>query len=127
MSQEVVRKALEALARINAVNRDPPPPYSFDFDTRHTDPYWRKVMVAWQHITVHKYLPGAMQSAAKHHPDRYHHVTNELPAEWVKLWDEGAPLDAFQAALDRWVYAHEELIRLFPVSKGNRMTAGRGR
>ncbi len=53
------------------------------------------------------------------HPlDRYHRVTSELPAAWGCLWDEAAPLDDFQAALDRWVAAHEELISLFPVTRG---------
>ncbi len=131
MSQEVVKKALNALAAIGAVKREPYPPpqaspaqeepfptYCFDFDTRHTDPYWCRLMAAWRQIADHEYLPAAMQWAEKHHPDRYHRVTSELPTEWEHLWDANAPLDEFQAALDRWVAAHEELIGLFPVSRG---------
>ena len=132
MSQEGVKKALNALAAIGAVKREPSPPstsagpvqdepsptYAWDFGSRHSDPYWSKVMAAWRQIASHDYLPGAMRSAEKHHPDRYHRVTSELPAEWERLWDGAAPLDEFQAALDRWVAAHEELIGLFPVSRG---------
>ena len=132
MSQEVVKKALNALAAIGAVKREPSPPstsagpvqdepfptYAWDFEARHSDAHWRKAMRAWRQIAAHKHIPGAMQWAAKHHPDRYHHVTSELSAEWERMWDEGAPLDEFQAALDRWVQAHEELIGLFPVSRG---------
>ncbi len=133
MSQEVVKKALNALAAIGAVKREPYPPpqaspaqeepfptYCFDFDTRHTDPYWCRLMAAWRQIADHEYLPGAMQWAAKHHADRYHDVTNELPAEWERLWDEGAPLIEFQAALDNWVRAHEELIGRYPVTQGTK-------
>lgn len=131
MSQEVVKKALNALAAIGAVKREPSPPpqaspaqeepfptYCFDFDTRHTDPYWCRLMAAWRQVADHEYLPGAMQWAEKHHPDRYHRVTSELSAEWERLWDGTAPLDEFQAALDRWVADHEELIGLFPISRG---------
>ncbi len=133
MSDDVLKRALDALAAIGALKEgdgaslerqaevqvdDSFPTYAWDFDTRHTDPYWCKVMAAWRQIASHEYLPGAMQWAAKHHPNRYHHVTSELPAEWDRLWDEGAPLDEFQAALDRWVAAHEELLGLFPVSRG---------
>ncbi len=35
MSQEVVKKALNALAAIGTVKREPPPPYGFDFEARH--------------------------------------------------------------------------------------------
>ena len=131
MRQEVVKKALNALAAIEAVKREPYPPpqaspaqeepfptYCFDFDTRHSYPYWSKVMAARRQIASHECLPGAMQWAEKHHPDRYHRVTSELPAEWERLWDANASLDDFQAAVDRWVAAHEELIGLFPVSRG---------
>ncbi len=131
MSQEVVKKALNALAAIGAVKREPYPPpqaspaqeepfptYCFDFDTRHTDPYWCRLMAAWRQIADQEYLPGAMQWAEKHHPDLYYRVTNELPAEWERLWDANASLDDFQAAVDRWVAAHEELIGLFPVPRG---------
>ncbi len=95
-----------------------PERYVFDYENRHADPYWQAAMDARRQIADHEYLPGAMQWAEKHHPDRYHRVTSELPAEWERLWDEAAPLDDFQAALDRWVAAHEELIGLFPVSRG---------
>lgn len=118
MSQEVVKKALEALARINALRRGLLPAYSFDFKARHRDAHWHKAMRARRQIASHKYIPGAMQWAQKHHPKLYQRVTSELPAEWERLWDEGAPLDDFQAALDRWVSAHEELIGLFPISRG---------
>ncbi len=131
MSEDVVKRALDALAAIGAVKREPYPPpqaspaqeepfptYCFDFDTRRTDPYWCRLMAAWKQIAAHQYLPGAMRWAEKHDPDRYHRATSELPAAWGCLWDEAAPLDDFQAALDRWVAAHEELISLFPVTRG---------
>ncbi len=132
MSDDTLRRGFEALDAIGALRRDPPAPsasagpvqeepfstYSFDFDTRHTDSYWCQVMAAWNQIAAHAYLPGAMRWAEKYHPDRYHRVTSELPAEWERLWDANAPLDEFQVALDRWVAAHEELIGLFPVSRG---------
>ena len=126
-----MRRALDALAAIGAVKREPSPPstsagpvqdepfptYAWDFGSRHSDPYWSKVMAARRQIASHECLPGAMQWAEKHHPDRYHRVTSELPAEWERLWDANASLDDFQAAVDRWVAAHEELIGLFPVSR----------
>ena len=131
MRQEVVKKALNALAAIEAVKREPYPPpqaspaqeepfptYCFDFDTRHSDPYWCRLMAAWRQIADHEYLPGAMKWAEKHRPDRYHRVTNELPAQWEGLWDAHAPLERFQVILDEWVVAHKELIDLFPVSRG---------
>ena len=120
MRDDTLKRGLEALAAIGALRRDPPRPYSFDFETRHTDAHWRKVMVAWRQIASHEYLPGAMQWAAKHHADRYHDVTSELPAEWERLWDEDAPLIEFQAALDNWVRAHEELIGRYPVTQGTK-------
>ena len=134
MRQEVVKKALNALAAIGAVKREPSPPstsagpvqdepfptYAWDFGSRHTDPYWSKVLAAWRQIASHDYLPGAMQWAQKHHPDRYHYLTTELPAAWERLWDAAAPLDDFQAALDAWVGAHEELIGLFPITQGTK-------
>ena len=120
MSQEVVKKALNALAAIGPGQDEPFPTYAWDFGSRHSNPYWSKVMAAWRQIASHKYLPGAMQWTAKHHPDRYHHVTTELPAEWERLWDEGAPLIEFQAALDNWVQAHEDLIGRYPVTRGTK-------
>ncbi len=132
MNEQVMKRTFDALAAIGAVKREPSPPstsagpaqdepfstYAWSYEASHTDPYWVRVMAAWEKIASHENLPGAMQWAEKHHPDRYHHVTNELPAEWEQLWDEGAPLIEFQAALDRWVRAHEELIGLFPVTRG---------
>ena len=133
MSQEVVKKALNALAAIGAVKQQssaPPqakpaeeeavPTYSFDFDARHSDPYWRKAMDAWRQIAALEYLPGGMQWAQKHHPDLHRRATRELSDEWGRLWDAGAPLDEFQVALDRWVQAHEELIGLFPITRGTK-------
>ena len=133
MNEQVMKRTFDALAAIGALKEgagaslerhpaaqvdDSFPTYAWDFDTRHREAHWRKAMAALRQISAHKYIPGARQWAAKHHPDRYHRVTSELPAEWERLWDEGAPLDEFQAALDRWVAAHEELIGLFPVSRG---------
>ncbi len=123
MSEDVVKRALDALAAIGAVRREPYPTnssagptqnetfptYAWDFGDRHTDLYWVRVMAAWRQIASHAYLPGAMAWAARFHPDLYRRVISELPAEWERLWDEGAPLDEFQAALDRWVAAHEEM------------------
>ncbi len=131
MSQEVVRKALNALAAIGAVKRQPSAPpqaklaqeeavptYCFNFDTRHSDLYWQAAMTAWRQIAALKHLPGGMAWGARFHPDLYRRATRELSAEWERLWDEAAPLDDFQAALDEWVVAHKELIDLYPVSRG---------
>ncbi len=127
-----MKRALDALAAIGAVKREPSPPstsagpmqdepfptYAWDFGGRDSDPYWCRLMAAWKQIAAHQYLPGAMRWAEKHDPDRYHRATSELSAEWERLWDGAAPLDEFQAALDRWEAAHEELIGLFLVSRG---------
>ena len=131
MSDDTLRRGFEALAAIGALRRQPSAPpqakpvqeeavsaYCFDFDTRHTDPYWRKAMAAWKQIAALEHLPGGMAWAQKHHPALYRRATRELSGTWERLWDEAAPLDEFQAALDRWVQAHEELIGLFPVSRG---------
>ena len=130
VNEQVMKRTFDALAAIGAVKRDPSPPstgpvqdetfptYAWDFGDRDGDPYWVRVMAAWRQIAAHEYLPGAMQWAEKQHPDRYHRVTSELPAEWELLWDGAAPLDEFQAALDRWVAAHKDLIGLCPVSRG---------
>ncbi len=132
MNEQVMKRTFDALAAIGAVKREPSPPstsagpvqdepfptYAWDFGSRHSAPYWSKVMAARRQIASHEYLPGAMQWVEKHHPDRYHQVTSELPAEWELLWDGAAPLDEFQAALDRLVATHKELIGLFPVSRG---------
>jgi hypothetical protein len=75
-------------------------------------------MAAWKQIAAHECLPGAMRWSEKHHPERYHRVTSELPAAWEELWDAHAPLERFQVVLDEWVVAHEELIELFPVTRG---------
>jgi hypothetical protein len=74
MSEEVVKKALNALAAIGVLKQRPCPPpqaspaqeetfpiYSWDFRGRDKEPYWRKVMAAWRQIAAHEYLPGAMQ------------------------------------------------------------------
>ncbi len=132
MSEDVVKRALDALAAIGAVRREPYPTnsstgptqnetfptYAWDFGDRHTDHYWVWVMAAWRKIASHEHLPGAMQWAQKHHPDLYHRLISELPAAWESLWDANAPLDDFQAALDAWVAAHAELIGLSPVTRG---------
>lgn len=132
MSEATGRRALEGLKAIGALKKgdgaslerqaaaqvdDSFPTYAWNSDTRHTDPYWVRLMAAWRQIAAHEYLPGAMAWTARFHPDLYRRDTSELPAEWERLWDEGAPLDDFQAALDRWVAAHEELIGLFLVSQ----------
>lgn len=131
VNEQVMKRTFDALAAIGAVKREPYPSpqaspaqeepfstYCFDFDTRRSDPYWCRLMAAWRQIADHKYLPGAMQWAEKHHPNLHRRITRELPGEWERLWDANASLDVFQAALDRWVAAHEELIGLFPVTRG---------
>lgn len=131
MSEATERRALEGLKAIGALKEgagaslerqaaaqvdDSFPTYAWDSYTRHSDPYWVRVMAAWRQIAAHKHLPGTMAWTARFHPDLYRRVTSELPGEWEELWDANAPLDVFQAALNRWVAAHAELIALFPVS-----------
>ena len=130
VNEQVMKRTFDALGAIGAVKREPSPPsagpvqdetfptYAWDFGDRDGDPYWVRVMAAWRQIAAHKHLPGAMAWTARFHPDLYRKVTSELPGEWEELWDANAPLDDFQAALDRWVAAHEGLIGLFPVSRG---------
>ena len=127
-----MKRTFDALAAIGAVKREPSPPsagpveeepfstYCFDFETRHSDAYWRKAMRAWRQIAAHEHLPGAMQWAQKHHPDLHRRATRELSGAWEQLWDAAAPLDDFQAALDAWVGAHEELIGLFSITRGTK-------
>lgn len=130
---DTLRRGFEALDAIGCLRREslappqakpaqeePVSAYCFDFESRHSDPFWCKAMAAWKQIASHEYLPGAMQWAQKHHADLYHRLISELPAAWESLWDEGAPLDDFQAALDAWVGAHEELIGLFPITRGTK-------
>lgn len=120
MSDDTLKRAFEALDAIGALRHGPPRcrAYDFDYYIRSADIHWKKAMRAWWGIASYLDLLGAMSWAEENLPEYYHHVTTELPAEWERLWDEGAPLDEFQAALDRWVQAHEELIGLFPVTRG---------
>ncbi len=135
---DALRRGFKALEAIGCLRREPsaPPPsappqakpaeeeavptYSFNFESRHSDGYWIRAMAAWRQIAAHEHLPGAMQWAQKHHPDLHRRVTSELPGAWEQLWDAAAPLDDFQAALDAWVGAHEELIGLFPITRGTK-------
>lgn len=133
MSNDTLRRGFDALAAIGALRQEPSPPpqaspaheesfstYCFDFDTRHGDVYWVRVMAAWRQIAALEYLSGGMAWGARFHPDLYRRATRELSGVWERLWDAAAPLDDFQAALDAWVGAHEELIGLFPITRGTK-------
>ncbi len=128
---DALRRGFKALEAIGCLRREPSAPpqakpaqeeavptYCFNFGTRHGDLYWQAAMTAWKQIAALKYLPGGMAWARKHHSDLHRRATRELSAVWVRLWDEAAPLDDFQEALDHRVAAHAELIALFPVTRG---------
>ena len=85
----------------------------FNCEARHRDPYWQAAMRAWRQIASQVSISGATRWAKRNRPDLYHKVTRELPAQWEHLWDSGAPIDQFQAALNCWVEGHKQLQELY--------------
>ena len=114
---EVVRKALEALAEVGCLQPRSLPAMRV-VATRETDAYWQAAQEALRQIAGQHFLPGAIRWLAKHQPERYAELTEQLPAEIDRLWDECVPLGTFQAVLSRWVEAHRQALALYPVRRG---------
>lgn len=77
-------------------------------------PYFQRAEEALHEICNHgHYLTGALCYFRAAHPDRAKQLEADLWQEIDRLWDEGAPIDEFQATLDRWVQLHREACDLF--------------
>ena len=56
---------------------------------------------------------GAISYIRKAHPEQAKQLEIDLWQQIERLWDEGAPIETFQLALDQWVKAHAEARNLF--------------
>lgn len=73
----------------------------------------QRAQEALKRICEAEYLPGTMRWLEQAVPRLHRRVTQELPEEISRLWDEGAPLDRLQAVLDSWVMAHQIACSLY--------------
>ena len=77
------------------------------------DPYWQRADKALKRICVRPYLPGAIQWLKRANPVLHRILTQDLLRQIDKLWDVRAPLDEFQAVLDKWVEVHAHVVKLY--------------
>jgi hypothetical protein len=71
------------------------------------DPYHARVQAALSKIN-RLYPAGMALWLEDAHKELYEELISRIPIEIDQLWNESAPLDQFQAALDRWVTLHRE-------------------
>jgi hypothetical protein len=77
-------------------------------------PYFRGADEALSEICNHGNTQlGALQYFRTACPQRARLLETDLWQRIEKLWDEGAPLEEFQAVLDQWVQLHREAFDLF--------------
>ncbi len=77
------------------------------------DVYGHLAEKALKRICVRPYLPGAIQWLKGANPVLHRILTQDLLRQIDKLWDGRAPLDEFQAVLDKWVNAHAQVVKLY--------------
>ena len=77
------------------------------------DPYWQRADKALKRICVRPYLPGAIQWLKRANSVLHRILTQDLLRQIDKLWDVRAPLDEFQAVLDKWVEVHAHVVKLY--------------
>ena len=76
--------------------------------------YYCRAEKALQEICRNGYEAfGAITYLRKAYPERARHLDVDLWERIDHLWDEGAPVEVFQSALDQWVKAHAEACSLF--------------
>jgi hypothetical protein len=77
-------------------------------------PYFRRAEEALREICNHGHDQlGALRYFRAACPERAKELEVDLWQQIDGLWDEGAPIDEFQATLDRWVQLHKEASDLF--------------
>lgn len=105
MREEMVTQALAAFNAIREIRSEP---IEFRYDERKCEPHWQAAQDALARIAIHPCLPGMWDRLREHDFDLYRAIQVTLPEEIDRLWDDAAPMDGFQKALDRWVDAHHQ-------------------
>ena len=87
-------------------------------EIRDGDTYEQRAQEALQRICRYPYLPGMIRWLESANPGLYGRLSKDLPERITALWDSGAPLEQFQAALENWVMAHRNACYLYEQSHG---------
>jgi len=77
------------------------------------EPYAERVRSTLKALCPPDYPAGMVEWLERARPDLYEDLTSRIPAKIDRLWDAHAPLDEFQAALDRMAAAHREACQLY--------------
>ena len=95
------------------------PPAAQHTSVERTDAdYHASVEAALDAICRPDYPSGMILWLERADPALYHHLTCTLP-NWIShLWNEHAPLDEFQVAVDDWRKAHNRACSLFKSREG---------
>lgn len=83
------------------------------------DVYAERVQAVLRQIALPTYREGMIPWLETAHPGLYEELTSWIPDEISRLWSDHAPLDQFDAALDRLLAAHREGCRLYESSKSS--------
>jgi len=77
------------------------------------DPYGARVRAAFSNINCPDYPEGMVAWLDGAHPDLHEELISRIPRKIDQLWNKSAPLEQFQAVLDRWVVIHREGCQLY--------------
>jgi hypothetical protein len=108
---ELAKKTLEVLAQPQEAPRQAKPDFYAD-----------RMDAALRQIDLPEYPAGMIPWLDTAHPALYLELTSLIPDQVHRLWNEGGPLNEFEATLDRLVAVHREACRLYRAEQAIRKT-----